>query len=297
MRDPYELLGVARTASQDEIKKAYRKLVKQLHPDLHPGDKQAEQRFRDVTAAYDLLGDADKRARFDRGEIDAEGKERIDPFARAHAGARTRARGARSGAHAGFSAADILDEVFGRGGFRPKGADVSYTLNVGFREAAGGTKKRLRLSDGRTIEVKVPAGTQDGAVLRLKGQGLQGLGGGAAGDALVEIRLEADALFTRHGNDVHLEAPVTVREAVLGASIEVPTIDGKVSLKVPKGSNSGTQLRLKGKGLRDSATGAHGDQYVRLVVALPDPADPDFTKFVEGWEPANEANPRKKAGF
>lgn len=297
MRDPYELLGVARTASQDDIKKAFRKLVKQLHPDLHPGDKQTEQRFRDVTAAYDLLGDAEKRARFDRGEIDAEGKERIDPFARAHAGARARARGGRGGAHAGFSAADILDEVFGRGGFRPKGADVSYTLNAGFREAAGGAKKRLRLSDGRTIEVKVPAGTQDGAVLRLKGQGLQGLGGGAAGDALVEIRLEADALFTRHGNDVHLEAPVTVREAVLGASIEVPTIDGKVSVKVPKGSNSGTQLRLKGKGLRDGATGAHGDQYVRLVVALPDPADPDFTKFVEGWEPASKANPRKKAGF
>lgn len=296
MRNPYEVLGVSRTASQEEIKKAYRKLAKEFHPDLNPGDQAVELRFKEVTSAYELLGDKRKRRQFDNGEIDANGRVRAaDAFHRAYA--RASARGGRRGPGEGFSASDVFEEFFGRGGFRSKGTDVSYHINVSFRDAARGTRQRLTLTDGRTIDIAIPEGTEDGQTLRLKGQGLPGMGGGQPGDALIEIHVEPDPLFTRQGPDIHLEMPVTLHEAVLGAVIEVPTVTGKVKLTIPKGSNTGTVLRLKGKGLPDRASGQRGSQYVKLKVVLPDAPDPDLTAFLNRWTPGKSYDPRRKAGF
>jgi len=297
MRDPYELLGVKRDASADDIKKAYRKLAKSLHPDLNPGKPEVEKRFKDVTAAYDLLSDAQKRAKFDRGEIDAEGNPRADQaFRDAWARRGGDPWGGGGGGGAGFDPSDIFDELFGgqrrraggrhAGGgasFRARGADVNYKLTVDFLEAARGGTRRIKLADGRTLDVNIPPGTESGQVLRLKQQGTSGLGGGPAGDAYIEITVAPHALFQRDGNDIRIEVPVSLQEAVLGASIEVPTIDGRVALKLPKGSNTGTRLRLKGRGVAAGRGGERGDQYVTLKVVLPDPPDAALAKFVEDW--------------
>jgi|SRR5688572_24373669 len=281
MKDPYQLLGVARDADQETIKKAFRKLAKKLHPDLNPGNKKVEQEFKEVNAAYDLLSDPQKRARFDRGEIDATGAERPErSFYRAYAegGGNAKYREAEFGE---FSAEDILSELFGRGRrnrqtTRMRGEDVSYTLTVSFVDAANGAKKRVTLADGKTLDVTIPPGTEHGQTLRLKGQGMPGTGGGPAGDAYVEIHVEPHAFFTRKDSNVHLEVPVTLSEAVLGASLTVPTVDGKVSIKVPPGSNTGTTLRLKGRGIVDRKSGQRGDQYVTLKVVLPERPDPEL---------------------
>jgi DnaJ-class molecular chaperone len=285
MRDPYEVLGVRREASADDLKKAYRQLAKKLHPDLNPGNAKAAAQFKEVSAAYDLLSDADKRARFDRGEIDASGAEM-----RTRSSYRAYAEGAGGAKYAGgFDPGDIFEDLFGRGrgggGARMKtrGADVAYDMTVDFLDAARGAKKRLTLPDGRTLDVTVPAGASDGQQLRLKGQGTTGFGGGPAGDAYIEIHVAPHALFNRKDADIHIELPVTLKEAVLGGKITVPTIDGAVSMTVPKSANTGTTLRLKGKGVPATKGGARGDQYVRLVVVLPDSADPALEKFVEGW--------------
>jgi DnaJ-class molecular chaperone len=294
MRDPYDTLGVKRDASADEIKKAYRKLAKSLHPDLNPGKPEVEKRFKEVSAAYDLLSDQDKRGKYDRGEIDAQGNQRADfgfrggdPWGRSRAGADM---------GGGFDPSDIFEEVFGagrrkRGGFRARGADVTYALTIDFLEAARGGTRRIKLADGRTLDVNIPPGTADGQTLRLKQQGTPGLGGGTPGDAYIEITVLPNPLFRREGNDVHLEAPVTLDEALLGASIEVPTVDGRVKVKLPKGANSGTKLRLKGRGM-PHGKGARGDQYVTLKIVLPDPPDEALTKFVEGWARNRKDNPR-----
>ena len=302
MRDPYDLLGVSRTATQDQIKKAYRRLVKDLHPDLNPGDRIVEQRFKEVSAAYDLLSDQEKRARFDRGEIDAEGRQRADfGFQRAHAEAmhrRGRARAPFGPGAGGFSAHDIFNDLFGRGPARSKGADLSHKLDVSFLEAVRGCRKRLRLAGGRDLEVVVPPGTEDGQTLRLRGQGTSGLAGGPPGDALVEVRIAAHAFFTRKQSDIHVEVPITLHEAVLGAVIEVPTIDGKVAVKVPAGANTGTSLRLKGKGLaKRGKPDERGDQYVKLKLVLPDQPDADLSDFVRRWKPAGPFDPRRRAGL
>lgn len=292
MRDPYQVLGVDRTATPDAIKKRYRQLVKELHPDINPGDTIVEQRFKEVSSAYDLLSDAEKRAKFDRGEIDADGH----PRGFQGGGFRRGARG-RGGAAGGFSTSDIFDDLFGRGGFKTKGADVSYTLTVSFLEAARGTTKRMGLSDGRSIEVKVPPGTEDGQTLRLKGQGLTGMGGGPAGDAMVQVLVDPHPHFTRSDTTIHVDVPITLKEAVLGAKIEVPTIDGKVAVSVPPGSNTGTTLRLRGKGLVNRRTAQRGDQMVRLKLVLPEPMDPELKRFVEKWQPKYPVDPRAKAGL
>ena len=302
MRDPYSLLGVARNASPDQIKQAYRKLVKDLHPDLNPGDKIVEQRFKEVSAAYDLLSDKEKRARYDRGEIDAQGHQRADfGFQRAHAEAmhrRGRARGPYGAGAGGFSAHDIFSDLFGRGAARTRGADLSYKLDVSFLEAVRGCRKRLSLSGGRDLEVVVPPGTDDGQILRLRGQGTSGLSGGPAGDALVEVQVAAHPFFTRNQSDIHVEVPVTLQEAVLGAVIEVPTIDGKVAVKVPAGANTGTSLRLKGKGVVSRSNAEmRGDQYVKLKLVLPDQPDSDLQEFVRRWKPAGSFDPRRRAGL
>jgi DnaJ-class molecular chaperone len=311
MADPYKTLGVSPGASADEIKKAYRKLAKKLHPDLNPGTKKIEQEFKEVSAAYDILSDTEKRAKFDRGDIDASGAERPGRgFYKSYAES---GQGAKYRGGDSYFGDDIFSDLFGggfgaqtgsagggarRGGARMniRGADVSYAASADFIEAALGAKKRLTLTDGKTLDVTIPPGTEDGLTLRLKGQGLPGLGG-PAGDAFIEIKVEPHPLFTRQGNDIHLELPVTLPEAVLGASITVPTIDGKVSVKVPPGSNTGSVLRLRGKGVPRAKGAERGDQYVKLKVVLPDKPERELTEFVERWAKKNGYDVRAKTGL
>lgn len=302
MRDPYDVLQVPRKANQDEIKKAYRKLAKKLHPDLNPGNKRVEQQFKEVAVAYDLLSDADKRARYDRGEIDASGAERASrPYYRTYAESGQGAKYHDFGTE-GFSAEDIFADLFGdrmgRAGrsVRARGADVSYTTTIDFIDAARGARRRITLTDGKTLDVAIPPGTEDGQRLRLKGQGMPGLGGGPTGDAFVEIRVQPHPYFRRQGNDIHIDVPITLSEAVLGATITVPTIEGNVSLKVPKGSNTGAVLRLKGRGI-ERREGPRGDQHVTLRVVLPDSPDSDLTEFLERWSKSHDYDVRRKAGL
>ena len=290
MADPYKVLGVAKTASDEEIKKAYRRLAKRLHPDLNPGNKKVETQFKELTVAYDFISDSENRRRYDRGEIDETGNLRPAFWASRDGGARGSSAGRSTRPHdAGLDPDedDLFRDFFGFGkskaSVKMRGADVSYKAEVEFLEAVRGGKKRLTLSDGKTLEVNVPTGTEDGQTLRLKGQGLPGQGGAANGDAFVEISVKPHPFFEREGNDILLECPISLSEAVLGGTITVPTIDGKVSLKVPKGSNTGTQLRLKGKGVTDAKAGQAGDLYIRFVVVLPKEIDSDLEQAVEQW--------------
>jgi|AGTN01.1.fsa_nt_gi DnaJ-class molecular chaperone with C-terminal Zn finger domain len=290
MRSPYDILGVPPNAGEHDIRKAYRKLAKTYHPDMKPGDAQAEARFREITAAYDLLSDASKRARFDRGEIDAEGRE---TFAHAYADARAGAghpfrggsggQGSYSFSFSGDGPDDLFDHLFGQhfsgGAGRSRGQDVRKALSVDFTEAALGAVKRLNLG-GRTLDVTIPAGLKDGQTLRLKGQGDLG------GDLLVEVSVAPHRVFTRKGDDVHVELPVTLAEAVQGAKVPVPTLTGRVMVTVPPGANNGTVLRLKGKGI------AGGDQYVTLRLALPERVDAELAGFIARWEAGHPYDPR-----
>jgi DnaJ-class molecular chaperone len=288
MSDPYDILGVKRDASQDDIKKTYRTLAKQLHPDRHPGDSEVEERFKRVSAAYAILSDPELRARYDRGEIDGSGQERAG-FHYDQAG------GGPGGFAGGFNVEDIIGDLFGGrfgggggpggrpGGMRARGQDVTYAIKVGFLEAATGGSRRVTLEGGRTLDITIPAGIGDGQTIRLKGQGHAGLGGGAAGDALIKVSVEAHPVFARDGDTVHMELPVTLAEGVLGAKVEVPTIDGQVTMSVPAGSSSGDTLRLKGKGLKRAKGNARGDQLVKLKLVLPAKPDPKLTELVREW--------------
>ena len=295
--DPYQTLGVKKDASQDDIQKAYRRLAKKLHPDLNPGNKQAEEQFKEVSQAYDLLGDADKRARFDRGEIDASGAER--PRQRYY---RDFAEGASSYASdsgfADFGADDFLSEIFGRqarGNLRMRGQDLHYRLPLSFLDAINGGKQQLTLPDGSVLDVAIPPGTRDGQVLRLRGKGRPGIGGGPAGDALIEIEVRPHHVFTRKGDDIHVELPISLKEAVLGGKVKVPTPSGAVTMSVPKWSNTGTVLRLKGQGVPKPG-GSRGDEYVALKVMLPERPDPELEKFVSQWLPADADGRRQAMG-
>jgi DnaJ-class molecular chaperone len=311
MRDPYQTLGVPRSASADDIKKAYRRLAKEHHPDLKPGDARNEDRFKEISAAYSLLSDPEKRARFDRGEIDGSGQER-------HAGrSGYRSSGARSrsfsdeDANFNFGGDDWFSDLFGGGrkrgnagaggssggGARAKGTDIAYAVTVTFLEAAQGTKRRISLSNGKSLDVAVPPGTEDQQKLRLKGQGLGGMGGMPAGDAIIEVNVESHPFFTRQDGDIHMEMPITLYEAVLGATVRVPTISGAVAVKVPPGSNTGSMLRLRGKGVISQKTKQAGDQYVKLKVVLPEPPDAELVKFMEGWSKTRSYDVRRKAGL
>ena len=305
MTDPYKVLGVNPSASDEEIKRAYRKLAKKLHPDLNPGNKRVEAQFKETTAAYDFLSDSDKRRKYDRGEIDENGQPRGFRYSntRPGGGAQQQQRRPRGFGYEedGDFSEDLFGDFFGFGKgagetIKLRGADVSYQVRVPFLEAVLGTKQRLQLADGKTLEVQLPPGTDTGQTLRLKGQGLPGRGGAPAGDAFVEVTVEPHPVFTRDGNDILVELPITLYEAVLGATLNVPTIDGKVSLKVPPGSNSGSQLRLRGKGVQAGKSGARGDQYVRLVVMLPKEVDPALKTEIEKSARSHPYKVRGKLG-
>jgi len=301
--DLYSVLSVPKTASAEDITKAYRKLAKKLHPDLNPGDKAAEEKFKKVTAAYDILGDAEKRGRYDRGEIDASGQETPQQrYYREYAGGED---GARYRSTAGFedigAFSDLFGDLFGeRGGMRGgrgarfsmRGSDAQYRLDVDFLDAVNGTKTRITLPDGGTLDVTIPPGVADGQVLRLRGKGNPGVGEGEPGDALIEIHVWPHPVFKREGNDIVLEVPITFDEAVLGGKIEVPTIGGRVFATVPPGSNTGQTLRLKGRGIKTK--GSAGDQLVKLSIILPDRIDDDLKRFAETWREAHRYDPRRK---
>jgi len=286
--DPYNILGVKKNASQDEIQKAYRQLAKKHHPDLNPGNKQAEEKFKEVSAAYDLLGDADKRARFDRGEIDEQGTER--PRQRFY---RDFADDSHAYANdAGFAdfggAEDIFSQFFNREGrvnIRMRGSDVRYSLPLDFLDAINGGKRQIALPDGSTLEVTIPPGTRDGQILRLRGKGRPGVNGGPVGDALIEIEVLPHRVFTLKGDDIHAELPISLREAVLGGKVKAPTPSGSVTVTVPKWSNTGTVLRLKGKGA-PRPDGSKGDEFLTLKVMLPEKPDVELEKFVAQWRHA-----------
>lgn len=300
--DPYITLGVKKDATQDEIQKAYRRLAKKLHPDLNPGNKTAEEKFKEISAAYDLLGDPEKRARFDRGEIDASGTERP----RQHYYRDFADQGGWSAytSNSGFAdfgdfagAEDIISEIFGRDGRtgrRRRGQDVRYHLDLSFLDAINGGKQSLVLPDGSTLDVNIPPGTHDGQILRLRGKGRPGLGDGTPGDALIEISVLPHPYFTRKGDDIYLDLPISLKEAVLGAKVKVPTPGGAVTATVPKWSSTGRILRLKGRGV-PRPDGSKGDQYITLKLVLPPKPDPELEKFVAQWQPV-AGSPRQSMG-
>lgn len=311
-QDPYSELGVAKGASQADIKKAFHKLAKELHPDRNPGDKKGEERFKRVSAAFDFLSDEEKRKKFDRGEIDADGREVFRGFSGARRGGQGGAPGGGFGqggfSAQGFDPADLEDifSVFGglgggmggRGRAQqppppPQGVDVRAKLDIDLEDTIEGATKRIGFNDGRTLDVTIPKGASDGQTLRLKGQGQQGRGG-AFGDALIELRVKPHPIFKREGADLTMDLPVSVPDAVLGGKVEAPTPDGPVSLNVPKGSNSGAVLRLKGKGAFDAKGGKRGDLMARLVVTLPDKPDAELEKFTETWRKQRPYTPRRK---
>lgn len=294
--DPYKELGVSKGASADEIKKAFRKLAKELHPDKNPGDKAAEERFKRVTAAFDLLGDAEKRAKFDRGEIDADGREQFRGFG---GGSRGGAAGGfsgfgGSGNRGGFEDIDLSDLFSGFGGRGAgfgggKGQDIRATLDVSLEEVIAGTTRRIQFSDGRMLDVAIPKGASDGQVVRLRGQGAPGRS--APGDALIELRVLPHPLYRRDGANLTMDLPISVPDAVLGGKVQVPTPDGKVVMSLPKGSNSGKVLRLKGRGAY--AEGRRGDLLAKLVVTLPEEADDLLVRFAEDWRKNRPYTPGK----
>jgi DnaJ-class molecular chaperone len=297
-KDPYEILGVQKTDSEAAIRSAYRKLAKTHHPDVNPGKPEAAERFKEISAAYNILSDKEKRARYDRGEIDAAGNEVPPqrPFYREYADAAGREK---YRAQAGFDE-DDLESIFaqafgGRTGggarsgqrFSMRGQDAHYQLTIDFLDAVNGTTRRVTLPDGRTLDVRIPAGVRDGQIIRLKGQGMPGIGDGAPGDALVEITVAPHPLFRREGDDIIIELPVTLQEAVLGATLEVPTIKGPVRLTIPPKSGTGTRLRLRGRGIEGK-----GHQFVELHPMIPPVEEPELAEFLKTWKPRHPYNPR-----
>ncbi len=297
MKDPYEVLGVPRSASADEIRKAYRRLAKKLHPDLNPGDKNAESQFKEVSGAYDLLSDADKRQQFDRGEIDASGAER--PRQRFY-------RDFASGPDADhpYENRSAFADITGAGGIfeellrrqaaqqrHARGGNLHFSLTIDFLEAVNGATRRVNLPEGGTLDVTIPPGIQEGQTLRLPGKGAPSPGEGDPGDALIEISVRPHRFYVRQGDDILVELPVSLSEAVLGARVKAPTPTGPVMLNIPKGSNAGAVLRLRGKGVprRDG----RGDELVKLKIVLPDKPDAELEAFLATWAPGPDYDPRK----
>jgi len=314
MRDPYEVLGVSKKAGEAEIKKAFRTLAKKHHPDTHGNDPKAVKKFQEISAAYEVIGDKEKRAQYDRGEIDAAGQPKgfnqgFHPGAAGfeHGFEGFRARGGGKGPKGfefqwngngaeGLKAEDIFADLLGGGGRRRaqprKGADVQLQTTVSLQEAALGGTRRVVVADGRQLEVRIPPGVKDGQQIRLRGQGTPGDRGGPPGDALITVAIAPHPYLERDGRDLRMDLPITLKEAVLGAKVPVPTLTGPVTLTVPPHSNSGRVLRLKGKGLPGAGGEAPGDLYARLVVTMPDTPDEKLDAFVKGWDA--DYDPRAK---
>jgi DnaJ-class molecular chaperone len=329
MRDPYEVLGVRREASAADIKSAYRKLAKKLHPDANKTDPKAAARFAELNAAYEILGEADKRKAFDNGEIDAEGKPKFHGFEGfgAHPGGSGAAEGfetftwgpqdiprggrrRRGGGGAGFRGGidDILRDMFGASAGRGRagapfeadefefaggGADVTGTVTISLAEAAKGTSRRVHLPTGKEVDVRIPAGLSEGQTIRLKGQGMPGPGK-SAGDALITVSIAPHPLFKREGNDLRLDLPVALYEAVLGAKVRVPTLDGAVNFAIPAGTNGGRVFRLRGKGF--PAKDGTGDLFVTVRLLLPEQRDPKLDELMRQWRDDKPYDPRKDLG-
>jgi DnaJ-class molecular chaperone len=327
-RNPYIVLGLSPKATDAEIRAAFRQLAKKHHPDRNPDDKKSEDRFKEVSGAFDILGDGERRKKYDRGEIDDDGRERPNPF---HAwtqrggpnggpnsgmgggpGAGPNYGGQYSGGQPGGGPgggpgagasfedlSDIFSDIFGARAARAanahqsRGRDLRYRLEVDFLDAVNGAKKRVTMPDGRTLDLAIPAGFEDGQTLRLKGQGERAPGGG--GDVYVEVKVKPHPIFERKGDDIHIEAPISLKEAVLGGKITAPTIAGDVSVNVPKNSSSGTVLRLKGRGAPKKSGGA-GDQYVKLKIVLPEGGDKELEEFVKKWKGAGQDARKDFAG-
>jgi DnaJ-class molecular chaperone len=318
MRDPYEVLGVSKNASEAEIKKAFRTLAKKFHPDTHANDSKAVKKFQEISAANEIISDKEKRAQYDRGEIDAAGQPKgfsqgahpgAGGFEQGFSGFRGRpGAGGPQGFEYGFTGngpegfqsddifADILSGLGGGGNRRRaqarKGADVQLQTTVSLQEAALGGTRRVVLADGRQLEVRIPQGVKDGQQIRLRGQGAPGERGGPPGDALITVAIAPHPSFERDGRDLRMDLPITLKEAVMGAKVPVPTLTGPVTVTVPPHSNSGRVLRLKAKGLPGTGGESPGDLYARLVVALPDTPDPKLDAFVKNWD--NDDDPRAK---
>ncbi len=293
MRDPYEILGVGPGASNADIKAAYRRLAKELHPDTRGGSAAMHARFQEVTAAYNQLKDEAARRRFEAERLSEVMRQRPRPQPSFE---ETPAPASAAPVDAGE---DVFSELFegiknaGKRVFRARGEDHSYRLQITFMEAAAGARKRVKLGDGRTIELAVPPGIRDGGKIRMRGQGGEGHGGAAAGDAIVTVEVAEHPFFIRQGCDIHLTLPVTLPEAVLGAKVEVPTVAGPVTLTIPAGSNSGTRLRLKGKGVAEEDGKGRGDQYITLSLVLPEAPDSALKDFAASWAEGLKHNPRK----
>jgi DnaJ-class molecular chaperone len=317
MRDPYDVLGVTKSASAADIKKAYRQLAKKYHPDRNKDDANAKERFAEINTAYEIVGDEKKKAQFDRGEIGPDGKPRGFEGFGAGPGGFTRGwrtAGAGPGAEqhfeynfggggggqpGGFDPSDLFADLFGgrrRQAAPTRGDDVVATATVPLETAARGGSARVLVPSGRTLEVKIPSGVEDGQQIRLRGQGAPGVRGGEPGDAIVTVKIAPHPYFKLDGRDLRLDLPVAIYEAALGAKVQTPTLDGKVELALPPGSNGGRTLRLRGKGLPASEAKPAGDLYVTLKLMLPEEPDADFEARMRELRDRHHYDPRRKMG-
>jgi DnaJ-class molecular chaperone len=297
--DPYEALGLGNTASAEEIKKAYRKLVRTSHPDLNPDDAGAEARFKAISAAYEILKDPETRARFDAGEIDGLGAERPQrQYYRDFTDTPENAYQHREGFRSNADPADIFAEILrnqgraGTGGFQAPGAHARFTLDVPFLDAAKGTQTHITLPDGQHLAVKIPRGTEDGQTLRLRGKGAEGFGGGSAGDALITVLVQPHTVFQRDGNDILMTLPISFDEAILGGKVTAPTIDGPVEVNVPANASTGRVLRLRARGIERAGANIKGDQMITLKIVVPPVPDESLRAFLSEWRTTQSFDPR-----
>ncbi len=296
-KNPYDILGVSKTADEKEIKSAYRKLAKKYHPDLNPDSKEADAKFKEINAANDLLNNKEKRAAFDRGEIDMEGnpQRQQQQYYRDHAEGPQGQRYSSNSSGGNFSQEDlegIFGSMFGGGAggrrarSQPQSVDANYKIEVDFLEAAKGAKKQVTMPDGKTLNITIPEGIEAGQKLRLKGKGLT-----SSGDAYIEVQIKPDNFYKNIGKDIYIDVPIGIHESILGSKIKIPTIHGKVEVSVPKGATTGTKLRLKGKGIKG------GDQYIKFNISMPETIDSELEEAIEKWAKVHKYNPRKSKEF